>query len=156
VGKIEAVGYEYWATHFQTIERVLAPGGRVAIQDITIGHDRLLATRSSYTWVHKYIFPGGVIPSLRAIEDITEEDRAPRPGAPRDGRALRADAAALGRTFRGLRRGGQRRRLRCRSSSGFGCSVWAIPAPASKRATSMQQLSHHTPTRRPPRDTQGN
>ncbi|BCW67348.1 tuberculostearic acid methyltransferase UfaA1 [Arthrobacter sp. NicSoilB4] len=73
VEMIEAVGFEYWATYFQTIERVLAPGGKVAIQAITIAHDRLLATRSSYTWVHKYIFPGGVIPSVRAIEDITEK-----------------------------------------------------------------------------------
>jgi cyclopropane-fatty-acyl-phospholipid synthase len=73
VEMIEAVGYEYWATYFQTIERVLAPGGKVAIQAITISHDRLLATRSGYTWVHKYIFPGGVIPSVRAIEDITEK-----------------------------------------------------------------------------------
>lgn len=69
---IEAVGFEYWATYFQTIERVLAPG-EVAIQAITIAHDRLMATRTSYTWVHKYIFPGGVIPSVRAIEDITEK-----------------------------------------------------------------------------------
>ena len=73
VEMIEAVGFEYWATYFQTIERVLAPGGKVAIQAITIAHDRLLATRSSYTWVHKYIFPGGVIPSVRAIEEITEK-----------------------------------------------------------------------------------
>lgn len=71
VEMIEAVGYEYWATYFQTIERVLAPGGKVAIQAITIEHDRLIATRTSYTWVHKYIFPGGVIPSVRAIEEIT-------------------------------------------------------------------------------------
>ncbi|CAN7385676.1 class I SAM-dependent methyltransferase [Arthrobacter sp. LjRoot78] len=73
VEMIEAVGYEYWATYFQTIERVLAPGGKVAIQAITIAHDRLIATRTSYTWVHKYIFPGGVIPSVRAIEEITEK-----------------------------------------------------------------------------------
>ncbi|MGP4032200.1 class I SAM-dependent methyltransferase [Pseudarthrobacter sp. 1C304] len=71
VEMIEAVGFEYWATYFQTIERVLAPGGKVAIQAITIAHDRLMATRTSYTWVHKYIFPGGVIPSVRAIEEIT-------------------------------------------------------------------------------------
>jgi len=45
----------------------------VAIQAITIAHDRLIATRTSYTWVHKYIFPGGVIPSVRAIEEITEK-----------------------------------------------------------------------------------
>ncbi|MDJ0319979.1 cyclopropane-fatty-acyl-phospholipid synthase family protein [Pseudarthrobacter sp. PS3-L1] len=73
VEMIEAVGYQYWATYFQTIERVLAPGGKVAIQAITIAHDRLLATRTGYTWVHKYIFPGGVIPSVRAIEEITEK-----------------------------------------------------------------------------------
>ena len=52
---------------------MLAPGGKVAIQAITIAHDRLLATRTSYTWVHKYIFPGGFIPSVRAIEDVTEK-----------------------------------------------------------------------------------
>lgn len=73
VEMIEAVGYQYWATYFQTIQRVLAPGGKVAIQAITIAHDRLLATRTGYTWVHKYIFPGGVIPSVRAIQDITEK-----------------------------------------------------------------------------------
>ncbi|MHC6594722.1 class I SAM-dependent methyltransferase [Arthrobacter sp. C152] len=73
VEMIEAVGYQYWATYFQTIERVLAPGGKVAIQAITIAHDRLLATRTGYTWVHKYIFPGGVIPSVRAIEEVTEQ-----------------------------------------------------------------------------------
>ncbi|MFF2029850.1 class I SAM-dependent methyltransferase [Arthrobacter sp. NPDC058192] len=73
VEMIEAVGFEYWATYFQTIERVLAPGGKVAIQAITIAHDRLMATRTSYTWVHKYIFPGGVIPSVRAIEETTEK-----------------------------------------------------------------------------------
>lgn len=73
VEMIEAVGFQYWATYFQTIERVLAPGGKVAIQAITIAHDRLMATRTSYTWVHKYIFPGGVIPSVRAIEEITEK-----------------------------------------------------------------------------------
>ena len=73
VEMIEAVGYQYWATYFQTIERLLAPGGKVAIQAITIAHDRLLATRTGYTWVHKYIFPGGVIPSVRAIEEVTEQ-----------------------------------------------------------------------------------
>ncbi|MBT1003861.1 cyclopropane-fatty-acyl-phospholipid synthase family protein [Paenarthrobacter sp. DKR-5] len=72
VEMIEAVGFEYWPTYFRTIDRVLAPGGRVAIQAITMPHPRVLATRNSYTWVHKYIFPGGIIPSVRAIEDVTE------------------------------------------------------------------------------------
>jgi len=29
----------------------------------------MVATRRSYTWIHKYVFPGGIIPSLRAISD---------------------------------------------------------------------------------------
>ncbi len=69
VEMIEAVGMDYWPTYFQTLDRLLAPGGRVGLQSITMPHDRLLATRNSYSWMHKYIFPGGMIPSVRAIED---------------------------------------------------------------------------------------
>ena len=29
----------------------------------------MVATRDTYTWIHKYIFPGGLLPSVRAIED---------------------------------------------------------------------------------------
>ena len=60
---IEAVGYEFWPTYFATLDRLLAPGGRVGLQAITMPHDRMLATRDTYTWIHKYIFPGGLIPS---------------------------------------------------------------------------------------------
>lgn len=73
VEMIEAVGHEYWGTYFRTIDGILAPGGRVAIQAITMPHDRMLATRNTYTWVHKYIFPGGFLPSIRAIEEVTEK-----------------------------------------------------------------------------------
>lgn len=73
VEMIEAVGYEYWPIYFQTIDRVLAPGGKVAIQAITMPHGRMLATRNAYTWVHKYIFPGGFLPSVRAIEGVAQQ-----------------------------------------------------------------------------------
>ncbi|MCP9000819.1 class I SAM-dependent methyltransferase [Pseudarthrobacter sp. RMG13] len=73
VEMVEAVGYEYWPIYFQTIDRVLAPGGKVAIQAITMPHGRMLATRNAYTWVHKYIFPGGFLPSVRAIESVTQQ-----------------------------------------------------------------------------------
>lgn len=69
VEMIEAVGMDYWPTYFQTLDRLLAPGGRVGLQSITMPHDRMLATRNSYSWMHKYIFPGGMIPSIRSIED---------------------------------------------------------------------------------------
>jgi len=69
VEMIEAVGEDYWPTYFQTIDRLLAPGGKVSIQAITMSHERMLATRRSFGWIQKYIFPGGLIPSLQAIDE---------------------------------------------------------------------------------------
>jgi cyclopropane-fatty-acyl-phospholipid synthase len=74
VEMIEAVGYRFWPTYFQALDRLVAPGGRVAIQAITMPHDRMLASRNTYTWIQKYIFPGGLIPSTEAIVDITERE----------------------------------------------------------------------------------
>ena len=78
VEMIEAVGHQYWATYFRVLDRLLASGGRVALQAITMPHDRMLQTRNTYTWVHKYIFPGGFLPSTEAIESITAEHTALR------------------------------------------------------------------------------
>ncbi|HEX6325711.1 MAG TPA: cyclopropane-fatty-acyl-phospholipid synthase family protein [Jiangellaceae bacterium] len=69
VEMIEAVGADYWPVFFATLDQRLAPGGRVALQAITMPHDRLQATLRSYTWVHKYIFPGGQLLSTEAIAD---------------------------------------------------------------------------------------
>ncbi|AZG47284.1 class I SAM-dependent methyltransferase [Gordonia insulae] len=71
VEMIEAVGQKYWPVYFETIERLLAPGGRAAIQAITMPHDRMVATRNTYTWVHKYIFPGGQLTSLKALDAVS-------------------------------------------------------------------------------------
>jgi cyclopropane-fatty-acyl-phospholipid synthase len=71
---IEAVGWRYWSDYFRTIDRVLAPGGRVAIQAITMPHGRMLATRDTWTWMTKYIFPGGFLPSVRALREVTRRD----------------------------------------------------------------------------------
>jgi cyclopropane-fatty-acyl-phospholipid synthase len=73
VEMVEAVGEKYWPTYFATIDRLLAPGGRVSIQAITMGHERMRATRRSYSWIQKYIFPGGIIPSLQAIDETLAE-----------------------------------------------------------------------------------
>jgi len=73
VEMIEAVGEEYWPEYFRTIDALLAPGGRAAIQAILIAHDRLVATRNTYTWIHKYIFPGGMLPSTDAIRQVTRK-----------------------------------------------------------------------------------
>ncbi|MGZ4448497.1 MAG: class I SAM-dependent methyltransferase [Nocardioides sp.] len=71
VEMIEAVGWQYWQTYFETIDRVLAPGGRVGIQAITMPHDRMRATKNTYTWINKYIFPGGFLPSVQVVDEIT-------------------------------------------------------------------------------------
>ena len=71
VEMIEAVGEEYWPTYFRTLDDRLAPGGRVTIQAILMPHHRMLATRRSFGWIQKYVFPGGLIPSVEAIEQIT-------------------------------------------------------------------------------------
>ena len=68
VEMIEAVGYRYWPEYFAVLDRHLRPGGKVGLQAITMPHDRMLASRDTFTWIHKYIFPGGLIPSVTAIE----------------------------------------------------------------------------------------
>jgi cyclopropane-fatty-acyl-phospholipid synthase len=68
VEMIEAVGVEYWPVFFAALDRLVVPGGRIGLQAITMPHDRMLATKNSYTWIHKYIFPGGICPSVPAIE----------------------------------------------------------------------------------------
>ena len=69
VEMIEAVGERYWDTYFAQLDRLLAPGGRVGLQAITMPHQAMLASRRTYTWIQKYVFPGGLIPSITAIED---------------------------------------------------------------------------------------
>ena len=73
VEMIEAVGWQYWRTYFETLDRVLAPGGKICVQAITMPHDRMLATRNTYTWINKYIFPGGFLPSVQVVGEITDE-----------------------------------------------------------------------------------
>ncbi len=68
VEMIEAVGANHWDEYFSTIDRSLAPGGRVGIQAILQDDYTVLATRDTYTWIRKYIFPGGQLASVEAIE----------------------------------------------------------------------------------------
>jgi cyclopropane-fatty-acyl-phospholipid synthase len=78
VEMIEAVGHEYWQTYFEKVDSLLVPGGRAAIQAITMPHDRMLATRRTYTWINKYIFPGGFLPSVEVIDQLTRDHTALR------------------------------------------------------------------------------
>ncbi|MFD5783479.1 class I SAM-dependent methyltransferase [Streptomyces sp. NPDC126933] len=119
VEMIEAVGAEFWPEYFLTLDRLLVPGGRIALQAITMPHDRMLASKDTFTWIQKYVFPGGLLPSTEAIERITAERTTLRM-AGRDGfgphyaetlrlwrerfteQAPRVDALGFDETFRRL------------------------------------------------------
>ncbi len=59
---VEAVGQEYWPTYFQSVARLLKPGGRACIQSIVI-EDRLFERYLHSTdFIQQYIFPGGCLP----------------------------------------------------------------------------------------------
>ena len=73
VEMIEAVGEKYWPTYFDAIAKHLKTGGKFGLQAITMPHDRLLASKHAYTWIHKYIFPGGIIPSREVIDQFTKK-----------------------------------------------------------------------------------
>ena len=113
VEMIEAVGEAYWPEYFATCDRLLAPGGRVGLQTITMPHRRYLATRHAYGWIHKYIFPGGLIPSLRGDRPTpcTTHTRCASP-TPRARPPLRDDAAALAGPLPRPARAGARARVR--------------------------------------------
>ena len=64
---LEQVGFEFLPHFFATCASVLAPGGTLAVQTITMPDERFAAYRRSVDWMQTYIFPGTLIPSLGAI-----------------------------------------------------------------------------------------
>lgn len=68
VEMIEAVGANHWPEYFRAVDRALVPHGRFGLQAIVQADDRVSATRDTYTWIRKYIFPGGQLLSPEAIE----------------------------------------------------------------------------------------
>lgn len=66
---VEAVGERYWPAYFAALDRLVRPGGKVTLQSITMEHRMMRASRTAYTWMHKYVFPGGLIPSVTAVRE---------------------------------------------------------------------------------------
>lgn len=76
---VEAVGYRSWPDYFHALDRLVKPGGTAVVQAITMPHSQMLASRNSQTWTQRYIFPGGLIPSVKALLEITERRTTLRP-----------------------------------------------------------------------------
>jgi cyclopropane-fatty-acyl-phospholipid synthase len=71
----EAVGAEYFATFFDVCDRALRPGGRLALQTISVPDRSYNGLRDGVNWFQKYIFPGGMLPSLAEIERSLADTR---------------------------------------------------------------------------------
>jgi cyclopropane-fatty-acyl-phospholipid synthase len=65
---LEAVGAEYFDAFFRTVDARLQPGARASIQTIAFRDDAYERQRRGANWIQQYIFPGGLLPSLAAIE----------------------------------------------------------------------------------------
>lgn len=64
----EAVGERYWGAFFKAVHDRLTPGGRAALQVITIRDEAFEHYRHTVDFIQRYIFPGGMLPSPAAWE----------------------------------------------------------------------------------------
>lgn len=66
---LEAVGEAYWPVYFSKIRQCLKPGGRAALQTITMDDERFDDYRRGTDFIQQYIFPGGMLPSPIRLEE---------------------------------------------------------------------------------------
>ncbi len=72
VEMVEAVGQDYWPSYLQTIARVLKPGGRAALQLISIREELFDSYAASADFIQIFIFPGGMLVSEPRFQAIAE------------------------------------------------------------------------------------
>lgn len=65
----EAVGEAHWPTFFAVLHDRLAPGGRAALQVITIDGSRFESYRRSADFIQTHVFPGGMLPTVDHLHD---------------------------------------------------------------------------------------
>ncbi len=65
----EAVGESYWPTFFSSVADRLNPGGRAALQIITIDAASFDDYRRHPDFIQRYIFPGGMLPTREHVLD---------------------------------------------------------------------------------------
>ena len=73
---IEAVGHEYYREFFSVCDRLLKPKGIMVMQAITIPHERFSEYANNVDWIQKYIFPGGLLPSVEVLKENFEDHTA--------------------------------------------------------------------------------
>ncbi len=73
VEMVEALGREYWPTYMDCIARNLKPGGRAAIQYISIRDDLFEAYAASADFIQAFIFPGGLLIRTSEFRQLAED-----------------------------------------------------------------------------------
>lgn len=71
VEMFEAVGREYFDVFFKKCEDLLKPSGNLVMQIITMPDQRYDSYCKGTDFIQKYIFPGGHLPSVSKILDVT-------------------------------------------------------------------------------------
>lgn len=61
VEMVEAVGQQFWPDFFDCIARCLKPGGRAAIQYISMREDLFQGYAGSVDFIQAHVFPGGML-----------------------------------------------------------------------------------------------
>ena len=69
---IEAVGHRFYGAFFRKCAELLRPGGRMALQAITIDPRFYDRARREVDFIKRYIFPGANIPSLPVLRQAAE------------------------------------------------------------------------------------
>lgn len=64
----EAVGEQHWPVYFNTLRERLAPGGKAALQIITMDDGYFDEYRRNPEFIQRYIFPGGMLPGLSVFK----------------------------------------------------------------------------------------
>lgn len=64
----EAVGEEHWPAYFEMLCERLKPGASALLQIITIEDQRFEKYRKTTDFIQRYIFPGGLLPSPKALK----------------------------------------------------------------------------------------
>ncbi len=70
---IEAVGEKYLDKYFNVIKENLSSGGRGAIQAIVIKDELYSRYKNKEDFIQKYIFPGGFLPSLKFLDQLSNK-----------------------------------------------------------------------------------
>lgn len=69
----EAVGERYWPVYMRQLRRLLRPGGRAALQVITIDECLFADYKASPDFIQRYIFPGGMLPTPARFDAAARE-----------------------------------------------------------------------------------